>query len=456
MTDQSNVQSKVDPTKEGATLLLTMGDLTPAYEFTGLRSETAAYRTSAWIGTPLFMTPIYDVVGPDACKFLESICVNDFSKLKFKGLRHAVICNERGQELTDGVVIRLTEDRYRTYWLNPPIQYYMEKTDLDVHGEVMTGAEYFIQIEGEKSLEILENAFRQDLHDIKFAKRREIDCDGHHVNVIRLGMSGNLAYEIHGPMEEYYDVYDMVWAAGEKFGARKLGMHAYSEYNHTEGGFPNIHQHYILPWFETEDGLSQFCNEHPDLAYFQMNRRLEGSSTDIEERFVNPYEIGCGMLVKFTHDFQGREALEKIAEHPTRTCVTLEWNAEDVGKVAATQYARGQQPADDITEPCDLNMIRNAATGSFVYRADEVYTTDGKTKLGIATGRIRSYNYNAMISLAFINPDYAKEGDEVKVLWGTPGTPQMWIRAKIAHFPYNIDMVRNEARDVEDIPHYQG
>ena len=112
---------------------------------------------------------ISGVIGPDAVKFLNSICVNDFTKLTTKGMRHAILCNDKGQILTDGVCIRIAEDRYRTYWLTPVINYYMSVTDLDVHGEDMTGREYFIQVDGEKSLEILENAFNQDLHDIRFA-----------------------------------------------------------------------------------------------------------------------------------------------------------------------------------------------------------------------------------------------------------------------------------------------
>lgn len=82
-----------------------------------------------------------------------------FTKLTTKGMRHAILCNDKGQILTDGVCIRIAEDRYRTYWLTPVINYYMSVTDLDVHGEDMTGREYFIQVDGEKSLEILENAF---------------------------------------------------------------------------------------------------------------------------------------------------------------------------------------------------------------------------------------------------------------------------------------------------------
>ena len=68
------------------------------------------------------------------------------------------------------------------------------------------------------------------------------------VEIIRLGMSGNLGYEIHGPIEEFDEAYAK--SEEDKIYAEKLGMHAYNLFNHTEAGFPNIHIHYPLPWFE--------------------------------------------------------------------------------------------------------------------------------------------------------------------------------------------------------------
>ena len=87
-----------NPLMEGASLLYQVapGALLP-YEYRGVRPEIKAYQTSAWIGTALMISPIYDVYGPDVIKFFNSICTNDFSKLGMKGLRHAVICNEKGQ-----------------------------------------------------------------------------------------------------------------------------------------------------------------------------------------------------------------------------------------------------------------------------------------------------------------------------------------------------------------------
>lgn len=445
-------QQMYDAANDNALFKVSLGPIQVPFLYTGVASETSAYRTSAWIGIPLqAWTPIYDIVGPDACKFLESVCVNDFSKLRYTGLRHAVICNERGKLLTDGVVIRLAEDRYRTYWMNPPIAYLCEQSDLDVHGEELTGTEYFIQIEGEKSLEILEDAFQQDLHDIRFAKRREIDFDGHHVNVIRLGMSGNLAYEIHGPIAEGTEVYNLVWESGKKFGARQLGFKSYNGFNHTEAGFPNIHIHYPLPWFESGEGLANWCTANPLFSLYNMNRNLVGSvGDDLETRFVTPYDIGLGNLVKFNHDFIGREALEKIAANPERTPVTLEWNADDVAEVWKSTITLGATPADDISVDNDYDNIANFS-GNFKYVANKVFF--GDQEIGMTTGRIRSASYNCILSLGYISPACAVEGNEVTVLWGTPGTPQFKVRATVRHFPYNIDMVRNEDRDVEDIPH---
>lgn len=451
--DTSQNPWEADPSIAGAPLLFQVGPgMSSAFEYTGLPDETTAYQTTAWIGTVLMSSPIVDVVGPDACKFLQSIAVNDFTKLRLTGMRHVVICNERGQLLTDGVCIRIAEDRYRTYWLNPPIEYLASVSGMDVHTEDMTGREYFIQIDGEKSLEILEDAFQTDLHDIKFAKHRLQEVDGMQVQILRLGMSGNLAYEIHGPMTDYADIYNKVWASGQKFGAKRAGQHAYSLFNHTEAGFPNINLHYPLPWFESGEGLAGWCYQNPMKSTYNIARKLTGSvGDDLESRFVTPYDIGLGFLIKLNHEFTGRAVLEKLAANPPRTLATLEWNAEDVGKVFATRLTPGADPAEDISLPLDCPYVENVSRQLMEFRADKVFS--GDVYAGITTGRCISYGFNSMISLAWLAPEFAQEGTELSILWGTPGTHQMMVRAKVAHTPYNYKFTRNEDKDVEEIPH---
>lgn len=444
-----------NPSTEGATLLFQMapGVLLP-YEYNGVKPEICAYQTSAWIGTALMISPIYDIYGPDVIKFFNSICINDFSNLGMTGIRHAVICNEKGQILTDGVAIKVEEDRIRTYWLNPPLAYLAESSGMDIHVEDLTGKEYFIQIDGEKSLEILEEAFQADLHDIKFAKHRIQDVDGRKVNIIRLGMSGNLAYEIHGDMSDFEYIYDKVWASGQKFGAQKLGLHAYNLFNHTEAGFPNINLYYPLSWFESGKGLAEYLYQRPMTAFYNIKRILLGSvGDDLETRFMTPYDVGWDFLIKFNHDFTGKEALMKLSKEGRRKAVTLEWNSEDVAKVFATRLKPGEEPCEDISVQSDAFWNEQPTEQGFSYRAEKVYA--GEKLIGITSGRIISYTYNCMISIGFIDPKYALEGTELSILWGTPGTRQMKIRAVVRKMPYNNDYIRNEDKDVEEIPHFK-
>lgn len=433
---------------DGATVLSGGGGLFAVNQYTGYADEILASKDTAYIGTVLMVSPIYDVSGPDAVKFLNSICINNFSNLGDKGLRHAVICNDKGQIMTDGVVIRIAEDTYRTYWLQPVIDYLLQTSGMNVQGKDISGSEYFYQIAGPKSLEILEDACGCDLHDIKFAKHRMVKINGKDMRVIRLGMAGNLAYEVHGDIADYEEIYEKIWESGKKFGAKKLGLQAYMM-NHTEGGFPNINMHYPLPWYEDE-GLAAYLNERPFAGAVNNNRKLVGSvGNELDSRFVTPYDVGWDFLVNFNHDFIGREALEKIANNPPRTVVTLEWNSDDIGEIYTSQF-RGKDsiPYDriDVT-PCDYNPMEA------MYHADKIYVNN--EQIGISSGRTNSYYYNAMISLGFIRKEYAVEGNEVSILWGSPGTPQKEIRAKIVRLPYN-DLVRNEDTDVEMIPHYKG
>lgn len=439
---------------KNAVLLMNLGgELQSPFSYSGIKDEITSYLETAWIGTALNgQTPIYDIKGPQALDFLQELCVNDFSNLGDTGMRHAVICNEEGLLMTDGVAIKIGPDHYRTYWLNAPIDYYAQQSYLDFEGIDRTGQEFIIQIDGEKSLEILEDAFQADLHDIRFAKHRIEKMGEVEVDILRLSMTGNLGYELHGPMENFNEVYAKVVESGRKFGAKELGLETYNFFNHTEAGFPNINLHYPLPWFETDEEMSQYMYEHPNYSFFNISRGLKGSlGEDLESRFVTPYDVGLGFLVKFNHDFRGREALEKIAANPPRTAVTLEWNPEDVAKVFMTQITPGEEACDPIFKETDIDYAYGNSQQKYYYHND--WVLHNEEKVGVSSGRIISYNFNAMISLAWINTELAEEGNELKVLWGRPGTRQEEIRVKVARFPYNASAITiNQEKDTADIP----
>jgi len=181
------------------------------------------------------------------------------------------------------------------------------------------------------------------------------------------------------------------------------------------------------------------------MAYYAISLQKRGGSMGdaIEPRFCNPIELGWQKAVTLKRDYRGRDALEQIVNGPYREMVTLEWNVDDIMDIYRSEYEPGE-PYATLEGPEDY-----LDTGAFEYRADEVLA-DGKT-VGMSTGRIISWYYRRMISLATIDPEYAKIGTEVVVLWGDPGTRQKEIHATVTRYPYHEEG-RNDTVDVSKIP----
>ena len=99
---------------------------------------------------------------------------------------------------------------------------------------------------------MLESATGDDLHDLKFIHHRMSSINGMEVRILRLGMAGSLAYELHGRTEDAIPVYQAILKAGESFGIRRLGHRAYMM-NHTENGFPQAYYHFPYPWRDNPD-----------------------------------------------------------------------------------------------------------------------------------------------------------------------------------------------------------
>mgnify|MGYP001774773361 CR=1 FL=1 len=234
------------------------GPMSIPYDYTGARDEFLASRKTAWLGVTLNISPVYDVIGEEAILLLNQTCVNrDFALTPVGGSKHVIICNEKGQMVADGVAMRLEEKRWRTYWLAPVLEYYLENSGLDVKGEWVMD-EFFLQIDGPKSLEILEDAAQVDLHDIKFARNKKVEISGKSIVVHRLGMSGALAYEIHGKQEDAESVYNCIYDSLVKFDGRRQGFRNYTTINHTPGGYPNQGIHYNYPCYTSGEGLKEW------------------------------------------------------------------------------------------------------------------------------------------------------------------------------------------------------
>ena len=115
-----------------------------------------------------------------------------------------------------------------------------------------------------------------------------------------------------------------------------MGGRAYSSNTLESGWIPSP-----LPAVYTGEGLQAYREWLPATGY-EGSASLGGSfvSTDIEDYYLTPWDLGYGHLVKFDHDFIGREALERMADGEHRTKVTLVLNDEDVTRTIGTMFRR--------------------------------------------------------------------------------------------------------------------
>jgi glycine cleavage system aminomethyltransferase T len=287
-------------------------------QYTTWRDEVMSWKESCYIHTGLNDAPTFRVKGSDALKFFSSISVNSFAKFPVGGIKHCIMCSENGNVIAHGVLLRLGEDEFESFFLAPYAAYKFFTGNYNATGEFISD-QFIFQIAGPRSLELLEETTTECLHDIKFARHRKSRINGMDVRIARVGMAGTLAYEVHGLKKQARPIYNSIFETGKAYGIKKLGFYAY-QLSHTEDGFPQCFMHFPPAWNE-DKGLLEF------LKMPRFSTQLHGSmGNDMSLLYRNPIELGWAKTVVFDHDFIGRDALEKEMTNPRRTMVTLVWN----------------------------------------------------------------------------------------------------------------------------------
>jgi len=191
-----------------------------AWEFNGWQAESMSWKTGCYIHAGLSGSRVR-VEGPGAKNYLESLCLNSFAKFPIGSMKHAVMCNEHGLIAVHGIIQRQAENVFDGFAGAPPGMVRTHELPNDV--EINYIPHYLFQIAGPKSLQLLEKVTGESLSDIRFLHFRDSSIIGLKTEIARIGMSGNLAYELHGPFDEGPAIYDAVFKAGEEFGLERLG-----------------------------------------------------------------------------------------------------------------------------------------------------------------------------------------------------------------------------------------
>jgi len=421
-----------------------------SYKEIAKKIAQVAWHETCYLYTGLNPTFTSRFGGPDAIKMLKKYCANSFEKFPVGKGKHALFLNKYGKIMAHGVLIRTAEEEFYSYWLDPYLAYCIDTCGMDVWQENLTEKVCMYQLGGPNSLQIVEAAAGMNFHDLPFMGHCMTKIAGKDCRIIRMGMAGSLAYEVHAAIEDGIAIYNQLVKAGKKYGLVRLGFSAYVE-AHWENGFTQSGMDFPLAYNQDENFVKYLTKDMDEKTMprdfvASLSGTMKGSSgPELEKHYRYPIACGWGKTVAYDHDFVGREALEKIRDGRHFVPVTLEWNVEDILDVFRSQFTPEEERYQDMSLPDDFSYDPTNPTVSSI-----VLNRDGEW-IGDTTGRMVSWFYQRMISVGFLYEDEAIMGNEVTVIWGDPGIRQKHIRATIARWPY-MNTKRNQKVDVSLIP----
>jgi sarcosine oxidase subunit alpha len=179
-----------------------------------------------------------EVVGPDAAEFMNRMYVNSWTKLEPGRCRYGLMLKEDGYILDDGVVARLSADRFHVTTttggaarvLNHMEDYLQtEWPDLNVFLTSTTEQWAVIAVQGPKAREVIAPLVEGvDLSNEAFPHMAVRVCRflGAPCRLFRVSFTGELGYEINVPADFGRSVWEAVHESGRRFAITPYGTEA--------------------------------------------------------------------------------------------------------------------------------------------------------------------------------------------------------------------------------------
>ncbi|MFO1265438.1 MAG: aminomethyltransferase family protein [Rubrivivax sp.] len=416
-------------------------------EFSNWRDEQRAWRESAVLFDQSHHMAEFTAKGPDALKLMSNCTINSFANFSVNKAKQMVPISHEGYVIGDGILFYTDKDELLFVGRAPTVnwlQFHAEtggyKVDIirddrspsHPRGKAVTRRHYRFQIQGPNAAKVIAKLNGGPAPDIKFFNMDYITIKGRRVRALRHGMAGEPGLEIWGPYAEGDEIRDAILEAGREFGLVPVGSRAYASNTLESGWIPSP-----LPAVYTGESMKKYREWLPATGY-EATCSIAGSfvSSNIEDYYLTPYELGYGPFVKFDHDFYGREALEKLAKKPARKKVTFAWNGEDMAKIYASLFT-----SNENYKFLDLPLA-NYGSSSF----DRV--SKGGKAVGYSMFGGYSYNERMGLSLGVVDAD-VNVGEELTLTWGEEngGTKkptverhkQFDVRVKVAPVPFGRD-----------------
>jgi aminomethyltransferase len=258
-------------------------------QYAGIMEEHKTVRTAVGVFDVSHMGEFF-AEGPNALSFLQSITVNDVSKLTPGKAQYTAMCYENGGIVDDLLVYMLADQSYMIVVnaanIDKDWEWMKQHCPAGVTFENKSDAVALLAVQGPKSLATMQKLTSIDLSVIPYYNFVQGKLAGVEMTISRTGYTGELGFEIYFGVEHAAAVWKAIFEAGKEFGIAPIGLGA------------------------------------RDTLRLEMGYCLYGNDID---QTTNPIEGGLGWITKLAKgDFIAKPILEKTkAEGPKRKLVGM-------------------------------------------------------------------------------------------------------------------------------------
>ncbi len=171
------------------------------------------------------------VSGPDVVEFLERLYPCNVADIKVGRSRYALLLNERGHVIDDGMILRDGETRFVLSFTSGGaanaemwVRDWIETWGLRVHVLDQTMSLAAINVTGPLARTLLQRAGLAD--PPRFLGHAHADVAGVPCHVMRLSFTGEAAFELHHPIDRSVELWQALMELGVDLGIRPHGLKA--------------------------------------------------------------------------------------------------------------------------------------------------------------------------------------------------------------------------------------
>ncbi len=203
-------------------------------EFTGINAEHMAVREGAGVFDVSHMGEIW-VKGPQATALLQRITTNDVAKLFDGKVQYTCMPNGRGGIVDDILVYRVNEECYLLCvnaaniakdWDHIVAQ--GKQFGMEAGKELYNASDEICQlaVQGPLAMKIVQKMCAEPVEEMEYYTFRHIEVAGCRAILSITGYTGSGGCEIYVANEDGDKLWEALWAAGEEFGLKNIGLGA--------------------------------------------------------------------------------------------------------------------------------------------------------------------------------------------------------------------------------------